>query len=103
MIEFQFFEGCPNAQETFNNLKSLVNDGFISENELTITEVLDISSAEELNFQGSPTILHDGRDIYTEKKPNSFSYSCRVYTINGINTGALPIEYIKQQIENLRD
>ncbi len=50
MIEFQYVNGCQNAGETLNNLKELILDGIIIENEIKITEVLDIDSAERLNF-----------------------------------------------------
>ncbi len=102
MIEFQYFNGCPNAEKTLSNLKELIFEGLIREDEIKITEVPDIDSARELNFQGSPTILINGRDIYTEEKPTSFNYSCRVYTINGIRTGVLPKEFILEKIKKLR-
>lgn len=102
MIEFQYFNGCPNSETTLNNLRELIKDGIIDEADLKITEVPDIDSAENLNFQGSPTILVNEQDIYTEKKPHSTNYSCRVYTINSIQTGVLSKEFIKKQIEKLR-
>jgi len=103
MIEFQYFNGCPNAEKTLSNLKELIFEGLIREDEIKITEVPDIDSARELNFQGSPTILINGRDIYTEEKPTSFNYSCRVYTINGIRTGVLPKEFILERIKKLQE
>jgi len=91
MIEFQFFKGCPHSEQTLRNLLSLVAEGFLKENEIIITEVSD-----------PPTILVDGYDIYTEKVPETFNFSCRIYNINGIQTGVLPREFIKTQIEKLR-
>lgn len=102
MIEFQYFNGCPNSEATLNNLRELITDGIINENQLKITEVPDLDSAERLNFQGSPTILVNERDIYTEKKPVSSNYSCRIYTINGIQTEVLSKEYIRGKIEKLQ-
>ncbi|PKN79238.1 MAG: alkylmercury lyase [Candidatus Cloacimonetes bacterium HGW-Cloacimonetes-1] len=102
MIEFQYFEGCPNAVDTLNNLKHLAAEGFIYESEIIMTEVPSLSLAEEKNFQGSPTILYNGYDIYTEAKPESFCYTCRIYHLDGVTTGILSKEYIKQQIEKLR-
>ena len=102
MIEFQYFDGCPNADKTLNNLKSLVDSKDISESEIKIVEVNDIEEAEALNFQGSPTILVDGVDIYTEQKPQSFAYSCRVYVLNGIQTGVLSKKFILEKITKIR-
>ncbi|MCF7947449.1 MAG: thioredoxin family protein [Spirochaetia bacterium] len=102
MIEFQYFNGCPNSTETLANLKKLVNHGFIDEEELHIIEVPDVESAERLNFQGSPTILYNGYDIYTKAVPQSYSFSCRVYKIGGKHTGILSKDYIRTQLELLR-
>ncbi len=101
-IEFQYFSGCPHSQQTLENLKSLVKSGFITEDELIIVEVNNPDRARELNFQGSPTILCDGIDIYSMEKPRGFSFSCRVYNIDGTQTGVLPVDFIKRQIEKLR-
>ncbi len=102
MIEFQYFESCPHSTESLKNLKKLIAEGFIAEDELIMTEVPDVAAAEKLNFQGSPTILYEGLDIYTGEIPVSFNYSCRIYIVNGIRTGMLPKDFIKKQIEELR-
>lgn len=101
MIEFQYFDGCPNADKTLQNLKELIDEGTIKD-ELMIKEVPNIDAAKELNFQGSPTMLLDGVDIYTEKEPKGANYSCRVYVISYQQTGILPKEYIKKQILKLK-
>lgn len=102
MIEFQFFKGCPHSEETLKNLWSLVEEGFLKASEIIITEVPDLETAQRLNFQGSPTILYKGYDIYTEKRPENFNYSCRVYNLGGRPTGVLTREYIKTQLEKLK-
>lgn len=102
IIEFQYFDGCPNSKATLENLKKLIIARFIKEYELQITNIPNINYAEELNFQGSPSILIDGYDIYSEKKPDSYNYSCRLYNISGKLTGVLTTEYIKKQIEKIR-
>lgn len=103
MIEFQYFEGCPNSEETLNHLKELIKEGIIKEKSLKITNVPDLESAEFLKFQGSPSVLVNGIDVYTEEKPQSFNYSCRVYVIDGNHTGVLPKEYLKNKIIKLQD
>jgi len=97
MIEFQYFDGCPNAEGTLVNLKSLIAKE-LSGFELSITEIKDISEAEQKNFQGSPTILVDGIDIYTGEVPDSYNYTCRIYNLNGKMTGILTRDYIYSRI-----
>lgn len=95
MIEFQFFEGCPNSEKTLGNLRELVKEELFEENQVRITEILSPEDAEQLNFQGSPTILIDGVDIYNGKVPDSSSFSCRSYVFDGKRTGILSKEFIK--------
>lgn len=102
MLEFQYFEGCPNATETLKNVKELIDNGLIVE-KLKVTEIHDVSEAEDLNFQGSPTLLFDDKDIYTEKVPLSYNYSCRVYTFEGKQTGILAKAFILKQIKKLQN
>jgi hypothetical protein len=52
-----------------------------------------------MKFQGSPSILVDGVDIYTGVKPEGFSYSCRVYEFDGKQTGVIPREFIRAKKE----
>lgn len=102
MIEYQYFNGCPNSEKTLINLKELVNEGFISESDLFIIAAPNLEVSERVNFQGSPTILCDRVDIYTEEIPTDFNYTCRVYDFDGERTGILSKEYIKKQIAKLR-
>jgi len=95
MIEFQYFKGCPNSTATLKNLKNLIKKGLLSEDKLVIVEVPDLNTAEKVNFQGSPTILHNGYDIDTGNKPDSFNYTCRIYEIEGKKTGILPEYFIQ--------
>lgn len=101
MVEFQYFDGCPNADETIANLLELVKDGIISENDITVTVIPDIETAKKLNFLGSPTILINNIDIYTEETPKTFRYSCRIYEFNGKKTGIIPKDFIAKQILKL--
>lgn len=62
----------------------------------------NLEVSERINFQGSPTILFDRVDIYSEEIPTDSNYTCRVYDFNGERTGILSKKYIKKQIEKLR-
>ena len=100
-VTFQYFEGCPNSTETLKHLEQLINEKKINTDELEVIEVPDLDSAEKYLFQGSPTILIDGIDIYTKQKPTGFNYSCRVYDFDGNRTGIIPKEYIEMKLKEL--
>lgn len=102
IIIFQYFSGCPHSRQTLKNLRKLVKSGFIKEDEIKVVEVSSPDRAEELSFQGSPTILCNGLDIYSLERPRGFSFSCRLYTRGGTKTGVLPVDFIKRQIEKIR-
>jgi hypothetical protein len=102
MVEFQYFKSCPNASETLDILLELKNELDIDDSEIRIVQVPDLESAEKLRFQGSPTILVDGIDIYTGSRPEGFSYSCRIYSFDGEQTGIIPKEYIANKIAEYR-
>jgi hypothetical protein len=98
MIEFQYFQECPNAATTLSNLKELISEAFIDESDIVMVEVPSPDSAEKANFQGSPTILHNGVDIFTGSEPEGFSFNCRIYEIDGKKTGVLSVDFIKSRI-----
>ncbi len=97
MIEFQFFDGCPNATQTLKNLKELIKENIINDRDLKITEIKEADEAVKLNFQGSPTILINGIDIYSNEIPKNSNYSCLVYLIEGIRTGILSKDFIRNK------
>jgi|UniRef100_A0A7C3IJL1 hypothetical protein len=98
MIEFQYFEGCPNAAKTLENLRSALKAVQIEESAIVLREVPSPEQAEALHFQGSPTILIDGIDIYTGHKPDSYNYTCRIYTFSGKKTGVIPQGFIEEKL-----
>jgi hypothetical protein len=99
IVEFQYFDGCPNSSETLNNLYQLVSEGLLRKEQIRVVKVTDSGHAERIKFQGSPTVLLDGMDLYSGKKPETTSYSCRIYEINGRKSGILPTDYLRSKIE----
>lgn len=77
-IEFQYFDGCPNAEATLAGLSEVIHELGIGHAKLNIVQVSDENSAKIQNFQGSPTILIDGVDMYTAAQPSGHTFSCRV-------------------------
>jgi len=102
MIEIQYFPECPNYLKTIKSINELISEGLILEAELKLTPVLDFETAQKLKFLGSPTILYNGIDIYTECKPVGFNYACRLYIIDGLITGSLTKDFIKEKINKLK-
>jgi hypothetical protein len=98
LIEFQYFEGCPNSAATLENLMALVAEGIVDKAEVKIVEVPDAEAAERLHFQGSPSILVDGIDIHTGEKPSSSSYTCRIYSIEGKRSGILGKDFLRGKL-----
>lgn len=98
VITFQYFVGCPNAGETLENLLAVMEELGIPESSLEMVDVPDVARAEEYRFQGSPTILVDGRDIVTGEVPSGFHYTCRVYSFDGESRGAIPRALIRTRL-----
>lgn len=101
MITFYYFKGCPNAEKTWDNLIETLKKDEIPESELKKIEVPDLKTAEEEHFQGSPTILIEGIDIYTGQKPEGFHYTCRIYQFGEKRTGILSKNFIREKIQEL--
>ena len=102
MITFKYFKDCPHAGDTLRNLMDLARENLISEEEIEVVEVPDAAAARECGFQGSPTILINGVDIYTLRKPEGFKYACRVYEFRGKKTGIIPRDFMETRIKELR-
>ena len=99
MIEFQYFSGCPHAKDSLQNLRRAMTEMGIAEDELQIIVVSGPEAAQKIKFQGSPTILFNGIDIYTGVTPQGYSYSCRVYEFDGRQTGVIPKEFIRAKLD----
>lgn len=98
MIDFMYFKGCPNSEETLKNLYEALKELGLNE-EVNIIEIKNIEMAQEFNFPGSPTILINGVDIYDEKKPEKANFACRVYYFNGEKSGIIPVSFIKDKLK----
>jgi hypothetical protein len=99
-IRFLYFADCPNSGPTLANLRqALLELGLEAQPRL-----VRIDSAEEAAttlFLGSPSILIDGVDLATGQAPreNEGSYACRVYDVDGRETGILPVPFIRRRLE----
>lgn len=97
-IEFYYFDGCPSHEPAYENLKEVLIEKGI-ETEIETIKVKSQEDAERLNFQGSPSIRINGKDI--EGKEERYSYSCRVFKIEGKLTGVPTKEFLSEKISIL--
>ena len=98
LITFQYFDGCPNARATLGNLLIVKEELGIPDSGIELLEVPNPAQAEEHGFQGSPTILVDGKDITTGEIPSGFNFTCRVYSYEGEATGVIPEDIIRARL-----
>lgn len=96
-LEFHYFEGCPNHEKMFANLKEALK-GLEDKIELNKVLVEDEVAAKRVNFRGSPTLLIDGEDVEGIPAPKEPSLACRFY-VSGIPTADEIRNKIIQKIE----
>jgi thioredoxin family protein len=98
MISFQYFDGCPNATATLQNLRNVGAELGIPADQINVVQVDDPDEADRLGFAGSPSVLLDGVDIYTGEKPEVASFSCRVFTFGDEQTGVIPEWFLRDKL-----
>ncbi|MFF6829141.1 hypothetical protein [Streptomyces longwoodensis] len=77
-IEVLVVPGCPNEQTVADRLRRALDDIGLRGTKFTTRVIADQTEAERDGFTGSPTILVDGRDLFTEPgRPPGLA--CRVY------------------------
>lgn len=75
-VLLQYFDGCPNWQTTAGHLARLIEEGM----DITV-DYERIDSNEEADvrgFRGSPTVLVDGVDPFTDEHAPA-GLACRIY------------------------
>lgn len=82
ILEFQYFEDCPNYKRMRNHLQRALQ-GIENEIELIETPVEDEETAVRVRFRGSPTLLINGEDLEGMPAPANPFFACRFYP-NGI-------------------
>ena len=95
-IQFLYFDGCPNAAQTRENLGTALAELGLD----IVPEVIDVDpSTFDRPFLGSPSVLVNGVDVYTGSVPDAFEFSCRTFEIDGERTGFIPASLIRERIE----
>lgn len=76
-IELQYLDGCPSWRVLDERLRSVLDAAGRTE-AISYVRVETGEDAERLQFQGSPTILIDGRDPF-DAPGMGFGLTCRLY------------------------
>ena len=94
-VEFLYFKSCPSHKRALDNLKAALRE-LHAEADLVLINVDSEQKAQEVAFQGSPSIRVNGKDLEGSKeRPN---FSCRLYFVNGKPTTAPSKEFIMERL-----
>ena len=97
-VELLYVPDCPNHLPTLEIIRDVLREEDLPQ-DITQVEVTDATQAGELSFQGSPSVLVDGKDV--EPGQNAFAMygvSCRTYFVDGRFQGVPPREWIRNAV-----
>lgn len=77
-IRLLHFQGCPNAQQALDLLKSILKEKGV-DREVEVIEVKSQQDARKYHFLGSPSIQINGLDIEKERREDPPLLGCRIY------------------------
>jgi hypothetical protein len=94
-VEFLYFSSCPSHKQALENLKAALRETG-TKADLALINVDSEQKAQKVDFQGSPSIRINGKDL--EGRNEGSNYSCRLYRINGKPTTVPSKEYIREKL-----
>jgi hypothetical protein len=97
-IELLYFNSCPSYKQALANIKAALKAKNLQA-ELKLINVESEEQAEKVGFQGSPSVRINGKDL--EGRDEGFSFSCRLYYVNGKPTVAPSKEEIIAKLESM--
>lgn len=97
-IELLYFSSCPSYKQALANIKAALKEKNLQA-ELVLVNVESEEKAKEVGFQGSPSVRINGKDL--EGRDEGFSFSCRIYSVNGKPAVAPSKEAIQAKIDSL--
>jgi len=97
-IELLYFDSCPSYKQALTNIKAALKEKKLQA-ELILINVQSEEKAQKVGFQGSPSVRINGKDI--EGRDQGFSFSCRLYNVNGKPSTAPGKEAIIAKLESL--
>jgi hypothetical protein len=97
-IEILYFDSCPSYKQAITNVKVVLKEKNIRA-DVRLINVESPEKGEKVGFQGSPPIRINGKDL--EGRDEGFSFSCRLYIVNGKPATAPSKEQILTKLESL--
>jgi hypothetical protein len=94
-VEFLYFKSCPSHKQALENLKAALRESN-TKADLVLINVESEGKAQKVGFQGSPSIRINGKDL--EGRDEGFSFSCRLYQVNGKTSTAPSKEFIMERL-----
>jgi hypothetical protein len=97
-ITVLYFDGCPNWQIADGRLhEALDTAGLTGHVEINYQMVDTPEEAERLGFRGSPTILVDGRDPWSDSG-GPVGLSCRIYRTEAGAEGSPSVQQLAEAL-----
>jgi hypothetical protein len=97
-IELLYFNSCPSYKKAPANFTDALRETHLRA-QVKLINVESEAEAERLGFQGSPSIRINGKDL--EGRDEGFSFSCRLYSLNGTTSNAPSKETIIAKLESM--
>jgi hypothetical protein len=97
-IEVLYFDTCPSYKQAVANVKAVIKEKHLQA-DLLLIKVESAEKAEKVGFQGSPSVRINGKDV--EGRDEGYSFSCRLYRVNGKPAMAPSKEQIVAKLESL--
>ena len=97
-VEFFYFKSCPSYKQALINLNAALKETGIKADVSTIN-VTSEARAEQVGFQGSPSIRVNGKDL--DGRDQGYAYSCRIYQIDGKVTATPTKDFIEGKLREL--
>ena len=97
-ITLQYFDGCSNWQVARERLSEALGIVGLTTLQPQLQRVETPEEAERVGFQGSPTILIDGRDAFAHQ-PGPGGLACRLYDRPG---GSPSVEQLVDAMKSIR-
>ena len=100
-VTLLYMDGCPNWQQAGRRVRQALRALGAPESALTLHRVETPEQAEQLLFRGSPTILVDGEDPFTDQSA-PVGLACRVYPTTGGLAGAPTVDELVAVLRGTR-
>lgn len=97
-IELLYFDSCPTYKQALANIKAALKEKRLDA-KLIMIKVETEEKAEQVGFQGSPSMRINGKDL--EGRDEGFSFSCRLYKEKGKTAVTPSKELIMARLESL--